>query len=409
MFLGKECDLKGGGKHKNTKKRSWREKQEVITLYQPLMLNADVASGLMYGTIAAFNIDLPSETYVITIDKEEIGKGCRMINLLSMSKEAMRGLIPVGFSFKTLSILAVDLTIIMDEMEFSRVSLASFPTKAGSYTTELDFFELESKVVKHQSLNKVRQMMPVTYIHWSKWNKMMVLDINCSPHCRWRVIVKKVVAMRGLGIGPTTFSSITPFFLGCEDLSGLIYPHFDMCTMAMLACVSKSLQANVKNHFQHQARDYVHESDTNFAMLFIEYYRGLVMGLIRCDGIKCSGVVVKCHLCNQQDQSEKIHYVREIMTTLMHLLRVKNMWYIEVDDPPTYREQKRYVRELGVNMGYWDELHFLIQRLKFVVTNGGPDHDYWSKMASVFAWKIRQKYMNFSVRKRNVVLKLDGT
>jgi len=236
-FLGKDCDLIGGGKDKN-KRKSWKAKQSDVNQKKSLLLQSDVVGGLVYGTASQPHVDLPCETYAANVLEVVRGRGDGIIDIIQINKNKLKGLIPQGYMFGKVSILSVDLEITMDDTEYSSITLSSQPYRPGHYSAELSLFKTETGRMRHRSTNNLKQMMAVEYLHWSKWNKQMMLDVSCSPTCEWEVYIESVIALREI-VAVTGNSNMDPFFMTCEDLSNKIVGEFDLRSLSSLSCTNK--------------------------------------------------------------------------------------------------------------------------------------------------------------------------
>jgi len=389
-FLGKDCDLIGGGKGRH-KRKSWKAKQLDVDQKKSLLLQSDVVGGLVSGTALRPHVDLPCETYAANVLEVVHGKGDDIIDIIQINKSKLQGLIPQGYMFGKVSILSVDLEIVMDDTEYSSITLSSQPYKPGHYSAELSLFKTETGRMRHRSTNNLKQMMAVEYLHWSKWNKQMMLDVSCSPTCTWEVHIESVIALREI-VAVTGNSNMYPFFMTCEDLSSKIVGEFDLRSLSSLSCTNKKMNLYVINHFQRPDRPFCVRKDMDVVVVAMEYYKGLVDNRIKCDGTICRALNVQCHLCNKQEIKEGVSQVKELVDVLSSIVSLKKMWIIEPEELPSKKERRRYAHELGKDKGYWEELQFLMQHLKMIILNGGPDYDFWMKMVKIFAHRILMKY-----------------
>jgi len=382
--------LIGGGKSKQ-KRKSWKAKQLGVDQRKNLLLQSDVVGGLVFGTALQPHVDLPCETYAANVMEVIRGKGDSIIDIIQISKSKLQGLIPQGYMFGRLAILSVELEIIMDDAEYSSITLSSQPYKPGHYSAELSLFKTETGRMRHRSTNNLKQMMAVEYLHWSKWDKQMMLDVSCSPTCEWEVYIESVIALREI-VAAIGKKDIFPFFMTCEDLSNKIVGEFDLRSLSSLSCTNKGMNSYVINHFQRPDRPFRIKKDLDVVVVALEYYRGLIDNRITCDGSICQILSVQCHLCNKQEIKEGVSQVKELCSVLSSIVSLKKMWIIEPEESPSKKEKRRYVHELGEVKGYWNELQFLMQHLKMIILNGGPDYDFWMKMAKIFAQRILLKY-----------------
>jgi len=319
------------------------------------------------------------------------GKGDDIIDIIQITKSKLQGLIPQGYMFGKVSILSVDLEIVMDDTEYSSITLSSQPYKPGHYSVELSLFKTETGRMRHRSTNNLKQMMAMEYLHWSKWNKQMMLDVSCSPACAWEVHIESVIALREI-VAVTGNSDMYPFFMTCEDLSSKIVGEFDLRSLSSLSCTNKKMNLYVINHFQRPDRPFCVKKDMDAVVVAMEYYKGLVDNRIKCDGTTCRALNVQCHLCNKQEIKDGVSQVKELVDVLSSIVSLKKMWIIEPEELPSKKERRRYAHELGKDKGYWEELQFLMQHLKMIILNGGPDYDFWMKMVKIFAYRILMKY-----------------